>query len=50
MLAERYQVSRMTARRALTELVEEGILIRTQGLGTFVSDHDPWFNVNVTQY
>lgn len=40
-LAERYQVSRMTARRALTELVDEGILMRTQGLGTFVSDHRP---------
>jgi GntR family histidine utilization transcriptional repressor len=40
-LADRYQVSRMTARRALTELVDEGILMRTQGLGTFVSDHRP---------
>ena len=40
-LTERYGVSRMTARRALTELVEEGILIRSQGLGTFVSDHRP---------
>lgn len=40
-LAQRYQVSRMTARRALTELVDEGILMRTQGIGTFVSDHRP---------
>ncbi|WJG10721.1 histidine utilization repressor [Aliiglaciecola sp. LCG003] len=40
-LAEQYSVSRMTARRALTELVEEGILLRSQGLGTFVSDHRP---------
>ncbi len=40
-LAEQFGVSRMTARRALTELVDEGILIRTQGLGTFVSDHRP---------
>lgn len=40
-LAQRHNVSRMTARRALTELVDEGILMRTQGLGTFVSDHRP---------
>ena len=31
----------MTARRAITELVNEGILVRSQGLGTFVSDHRP---------
>lgn len=40
-LAEQFAVSRMTARRALTELVDEGILIRSQGLGTFISDHRP---------
>lgn len=40
-LAEQFSVSRMTARRALTELVDEGILMRTQGVGTFVSDHRP---------
>lgn len=40
-LAEQFSVSRMTARRALTELVDEGILMRSQGLGTFVSDHRP---------
>lgn len=40
-LSEEFNVSRMTARRALTELVDEGILIRSQGLGTFVSDHRP---------
>lgn len=40
-LADQHKVSRMTARRALTELVDEGILMRTQGLGTFVSDHRP---------
>ncbi|QJR82534.1 UTRA domain-containing protein [Alteromonas pelagimontana] len=40
-LALRYKVSRMTARRAMTELVEEGILARSQGLGTFVSDSRP---------
>ena len=40
-LAEQCGVSRMTARRAITELVNEGILVRSQGLGTFVSDHRP---------
>ena len=40
-LAERFSVSRMTARRAVSELVDEGILARTQGVGTFVSDNRP---------
>ncbi|MAD16359.1 MAG: histidine utilization repressor [Alteromonadaceae bacterium] len=40
-LAEIFKVSRMTARRALTELVDEGVLARSQGLGTFVNDHRP---------
>ena len=40
-LSEQFNVSRMTARRALTELVNEGFLLRTQGLGTFVSDDRP---------
>ena len=55
-LTEAYGVSRMTARRALTELVEEGMLLRSQGLGTFVSDSRPmssmltirWFRMVVT--
>ncbi|MAC46217.1 histidine utilization repressor [Oceanospirillum beijerinckii] len=37
-LVNQFSVSRMTARRALTELQDEGVLIRTQGLGTFVAD------------
>jgi GntR family histidine utilization transcriptional repressor len=36
-LAEKFQVSRMTANRAVRELVAEGLLIRYQGLGTFVA-------------
>lgn len=40
-LSEQFSVSRMTARRALTELVDEGILLRAHGVGTFVSDHRP---------
>jgi GntR family histidine utilization transcriptional repressor len=37
-LAKMFQVSRMTANRAIRELVAEGILVRHQGLGTFVTD------------
>ncbi len=40
-LAAEFEVSRMTARRALQELGEEGILVRTQGLGSFVADARP---------
>jgi GntR family histidine utilization transcriptional repressor len=36
-LAKRFKVSRMTANRAIRELVNEGILVRHQGLGTFVA-------------
>lgn len=36
-LAEQFNVSRMTARRALQELNEQGILYRTQGVGSFVA-------------
>lgn len=37
-LAKMFEVSRMTANRAIKELVSEGILVRHQGLGTFVAD------------
>lgn len=40
-LSKDFSVSRMTARRAVSELVDEGILLRSQGLGSFVSDHRP---------
>ncbi|RUO79930.1 histidine utilization repressor [Idiomarina tyrosinivorans] len=36
-LANQFAVSRMTARRALQELADEGLVIRTQGSGTFVA-------------
>ncbi|WP_199610667.1 histidine utilization repressor [Flocculibacter collagenilyticus] len=37
-LSSMFNVSRMTARRALQELTEQSILTRTQGLGTFVAN------------
>jgi GntR family transcriptional regulator len=37
-LSEEYGVSRMTTRRAIVELVNEGLLYRVQGLGTFVAE------------
>jgi GntR family transcriptional regulator, histidine utilization repressor len=40
-LVAEFGVSRMTARRAMLELAEEGLLARTQGLGTFVADLRP---------
>ncbi|MDQ2714864.1 MAG: GntR family transcriptional regulator [Chloroflexota bacterium] len=38
-LGEQYKISRMTARQAITELVNEGLFYREQGKGTFVSRH-----------
>ncbi|SQH74448.1 Histidine utilization repressor [Shewanella benthica] len=37
-MAELFECSRMTARRALTELTDDGVLERSQGLGTFVAE------------
>jgi GntR family histidine utilization transcriptional repressor len=37
-LSDQYQVSRMTARKAIDQLVNEGILFRVHGKGTFVSN------------
>lgn len=37
-LSERFQVARETLRRCLSELEDEGLLQRKQGLGTFVMD------------
>jgi len=36
-LSQQFSVSRMTARRALSELTEAGVLNRSQGSGTFVA-------------
>ncbi len=37
-LARRFQVVRMTANRAVVDLARDGVLRRTKGLGTFVSE------------
>jgi GntR family transcriptional regulator len=37
-LSEKYGISRMTARQAITDLVNEGLFYREQGKGTFVSE------------
>lgn len=36
-LTIQFNVSRMTARRALQELTDQGVLVRSQGAGTFVA-------------
>lgn len=38
-LSESYGISRMTARQAITDLVNEGVFYREQGKGTFVSQN-----------
>jgi len=40
-LVKSFKISRMTANRALRELSSEGLLVRIQGVGTFVADTKP---------
>jgi len=37
-LSERYQVTRMTVRQAVNQLVSDGVLERRRGIGTFVAE------------
>ena len=39
-LASRYSVSQGTVRKALDALAAENIVVRRQGRGTFVAEHD----------
>jgi len=39
-LAKQFDVNRMTIRQALSSLVDEGLLVRKRGEGTFVTDHE----------
>lgn len=43
-LAERFKVSRLTVRRAIGELTQEGFLIARRGGGTFVRDNEKLIN------
>jgi GntR family transcriptional regulator len=47
-LEKEYQVSRITLRESLTQLEEQGIILRRRGLGTFVVkdlSHQRWFKL-----
>lgn len=48
-LVEQFSVSRMTARRALNELSDQGFLKKAQGLGTFVADSRPLSSILVVK-
>lgn len=49
-LASRYQTSRTTVRQAISELVAEGLLNRTQGKGTFVAPPRPTYVRQLTSF
>ena len=49
-LAERFQVSQGTVRRALKILTDQGILVRRQGRGTFVARFDAYSSNILARY
>ncbi|GAB6930497.1 hypothetical protein JCM10914A_44800 [Paenibacillus sp. JCM 10914] len=52
-LAEQYEVSQITSKNALNGLVEEGLLVRYRGKGTFVRElaelHEPMIQANMNK-
>lgn len=49
-LCLRFGVSRVTLRRAVDDLVREGLLVRRQGSGTYVADHKITQRVSTTSF
>ena len=49
-LAKIFNVSQGTIRRALKELVQEGILVRKQGKGTYVSSYEAEFDAFYSKF
>lgn len=43
-LAEKFQVSRLTVRQAISQLIQEGLLISKRGEGTFVTNNENLIN------
>ena len=48
-LAAKHKVSTLTANRALNVLVEDNIIYRVQGSGTFVAEHQKWRSEGTTR-
>ena len=48
-LAAKHKVSTLTANRALNVLVEDNIIYRIQGSGTFVAEHKKWLSGHATR-
>lgn len=49
-LCEKFQVSRMTVRQAIDGLVNDGILVRQQGRGTFVAQQKMDLQLRITSF
>lgn len=47
-LTDQYQVSRITAKKALDQLAEEGVIVRIRGKGSYVNVSDALANEDVT--
>ena len=47
LIENKYQVSRITVRRAIDELEKEGVLEKKQGLGTFIKEKKILYHANI---